>query len=188
VTASAFHHPSTLNSKPEVLQVAFQLAKLEFTISTITMTADKKELAVAALRAGTVIDHIPSAALFKAVRILGIENMDRHITIGFNLDSAKLGKKGIIKVADVEFDTDTLNRIAIIAPTAVVNIIRDFEVVEKRPVSLPDIVHGIVRCPNPKCISNNEPMHTKFHIVERNPVLLRCHYCSATVTGDDARI
>lgn len=152
------------------------------------MKNDKSELAVAALCNGTVIDHIPSEALFKAVRILGIENMDKHITIGFNLESVKLGKKGIIKVADVEFSDDVLNRIAIIAPTAVVNTIRNYEVVDKHPVVLPDVVHGIVKCPNPKCISNNEPMDTRFHITARNPVTLCCHYCSATVAGNKAQI
>ena len=95
------------------------------------MTVSKQELAVAALKNGTVIDHIPSSVLFKAVKILGIANLDKAVTIGNNLDSKKLGKKGIIKVADVFFPESTLNRIALIAPSAVVNIIRDYEVVEK---------------------------------------------------------
>lgn len=152
------------------------------------MTNNKKELAVAALKDGTVIDHIPSAALFKAVKILGIENMDKHITIGFNLESRKLGKKGIIKVSDTEFDESTLNRIAIIAPHAVVNTIRDFEVADKHAVTLPETVIGIVRCPNPKCISNNEPMSTRLHIINRDPVILRCHYCNHTINGADATL
>ena len=152
------------------------------------MTNNKKELAVAALKDGTVIDHIPSVALFKAVKILGIENMDKHITIGFNLESRKLGKKGIIKVSDTEFDESTLNRIAIIAPHAVVNTIRDFEVADKRAVTLPETVIGIVRCPNPKCISNNEPMSTRLHIINRDPVILRCHYCNHTINGADATL
>ncbi len=152
------------------------------------MTVNKSELAVAALCNGTVIDHIPSAALFKAVRILGIEHMDRAITIGFNLDSRKLGRKSIIKVADIEFDEATLNRIAIIAPTAVVNIIRNYEVVEKHPVALPENISGIIRCPNPKCITNNESMSTRFEVVSRNPVVCRCHYCSTSVAGEDAQV
>ena len=78
------------------------------------MSNDKKELAVAALRSGTVIDHIPADMLFKAVRILGIEKMTNSVTIGNNLDSNRQGKKGIIKVADVEFPDDVLNRIALI--------------------------------------------------------------------------
>ncbi|MDE7407550.1 MAG: aspartate carbamoyltransferase regulatory subunit, partial [Muribaculaceae bacterium] len=131
------------------------------------MTTDKKELAVAALKDGTVIDHIPSAVLFKVVKILGIEKLPNHVTIGNNLSSGKFGTKGIIKVADVEFPETTLNRIALIAPKAKVNIIRDYEVVEKRQVELPDALLGVVKCGHPKCITNNEPMKTRFHVVER---------------------
>lgn len=152
------------------------------------MSTTKKELAVAALRNGTVIDRIPSSALFQAVRLLGLEKSNCHVTIGNNLDSDKIGKKGIIKIADTEFPESVLNRIALIAPCAVVNTIRDFEVVEKRPVRLPDTVIGIVKCDNPKCISNNEPMHTKFEVINRDPVAIRCHYCNHTVEGKDAQI
>ena len=149
------------------------------------MTADKKELAVAALSAGTVIDHIPSSALFKAVKILGIANIHTPVTIGNNLPSKRLAAKGIIKVADVEFPEAVLNRIAIIAPTARINIIRDFKVV------LPEKVVGIVKCDNPKCITNNEPMSTVFHIVDRENtecVTLRCQYCNHTVTNSKAHL
>lgn len=149
---------------------------------------EKKELAVAALRNGTVIDHIPSSSVFKAVKILGLEELGHAVTIGCNLDSNKLGTKGIIKVADVEFDEATLNRIALIAPCAVVNIIRDFNVAEKHKVALPDTIMGIVKCANPKCITNNEPMFTKFHVVSRNPVEIRCHYCNHVVSGKDAKV
>lgn len=152
------------------------------------MTTSKKELAVAALRNGTVIDHIPSESLFKAVRILGIEKMKGSVTIGFNLESKNLGRKGIIKVADVEFDQTVLDRIAVIAPTAVVNVIREYEVAEKRPVVLGDTVEGIARCNNPKCITNNEPMATRFRVISREPVTLRCCYCNHTVCGAEAEI
>lgn len=152
------------------------------------MDMSKKELAVAALKDGTVIDHIPSSALFKAVRILGIESLDTNVTIGNNLSSHRLGRKGIIKVADTYFPEATLNRIALIAPTANVNIIRDFEVTEKHPVTLPDTITGIVRCSNPKCISNNEPMATRFEVVDRQDVTIRCHYCGRTVKAADAII
>ena len=80
---------------------------------------NKKELAVAALQNGTVIDHIPSDSLFKVVDLLGIKAIDNSVTIGFNLDSKKYGKKGIIKVADVKFPESTLNRIAIIEPNTI---------------------------------------------------------------------
>ena len=152
------------------------------------MTSNKKELAVAALKAGTVIDRIPSTALFKAVKLLGIENLDRSVTIGNNLESSKIGKKGIIKIADTVFPETVLNRIALIAPTAVVNTIENFEVTDKRPVELPETITGIVRCDNPKCITNNEPMETKFHVVGHDPVVIRCHSCNHTVEGKDAKI
>lgn len=148
----------------------------------------KKELAVAALENGTVIDHIPSSVLFKAVEILGIQKISDQLTIGNNLHSNRLGAKGIIKVANQFFPEAVLNRIAIIAPGAVVNIIKNFEVVEKLPVVLPENIIGIVKCNNPKCITNNEPMNTKFHLVDRENGELRCHYCGHTVVTSDATI
>ena len=149
------------------------------------MSTPKKELAVAALRNGTVIDHIPDSALFKAVDLLGLAGIDKSITIGNNLPSGKLGRKGLIKVADTFFPEEVLNRIAIIAPTAIIKTLRDYEVVEKRPVMLRDEVVGIVACNNPKCISNNEPMASRFHVVSRHPVCLVCHYCEHELTGSD---
>lgn len=152
------------------------------------MTKENKELAVAALRCGTVIDHIPAESLFKAVKILGIEKMTTNVTIGNNLSSHRLGKKGIIKVADVEFDDDVLNRIALIAPHANINIIRDYKVARKFPISLPQEIVGIVRCGNPKCITNNEPMRTRFTVVDRDDVAIRCHYCGQVVKSEEAII
>lgn len=152
------------------------------------MSTPNKELAVAALRDGTVIDHIPSDALFKAVKILGLEKLTSAITIGSNLDSRKLGKKGIIKVADVFFPEEIINRIAIIAPRAVVNIIRNYEVVEKRSVELPHTIKGIVKCNNPMCITNNEPMPTIFNVTDSDGETLRCHYCGHTQKRCEATI
>ena len=152
------------------------------------MTTDKKELAVAALRNGTVIDHIPSEALFKCVKILNLEALDCTLTIGNNLASKRCGSKGIIKVADVFFPEQVLNRIALIAPQAVVNTIRDYEVVEKRPVELPAQIRGIAKCDNPKCITNNEPMATLFVTDDDTPGFIRCHYCNHSVANNKATI
>lgn len=151
------------------------------------MTSHKKELAVAALKNGTVIDHIPARALFRAVHILGIEGMSNRVTIGNNLPGKEM-QKGIIKVEGIEFDRDVLNRIAVVAPTATINIIRDYAVTEKHPVELPETLIGTVRCPNPKCITNNEPMNTRFDVTERSTPILRCHYCNHCVSGADAEI
>lgn len=152
------------------------------------MTNDKKELQVAALENGTVIDHIPAEKLFTVVSLLGLEHMQNNITIGFNLNSKKLGKKGIIKIADKFFCDDEINRIAVVAPNVKLNIIRNYEVVEKREVSLPDELHGIVKCANPKCITNNEPMPTFFHVIDKDKCIIRCHYCEKEQTRENITI
>ena len=141
------------------------------------MNTEKKELAVAALRCGTVIDHIPAAVLFEVVKLLQLENSKCQLTIGNNLPSKTLGLKGIIKVADTTFPEAVMNRIALLAPEANVNVIENYEVVEKRRVELPNTLINVVRCHNPKCITNNEPMATRFIVIERNPVKIRCSYC-----------
>ena len=147
---------------------------------------EQKELAVAALQNGTVIDHIPTESLFKVVDLLGLKDLtDVSVTIGNNLSSGRMGKKGIIKVADLFFPEETLNRIAVIAPNVVVNIIRDYEVVEKLHVTLPDDLIDIVKCNNPKCITNNEPMRTHFHVIDREHTTLRCHSCERPVAQQD---
>lgn len=148
----------------------------------------KQELQVAALENGTVIDHIPSEKLFTVVAMLGLEHMGNNITIGFNLKSKKLGKKGIIKIADKFFCDDEINRIAVVAPNVKLNIIRDYEVVEKHELGLPDELRGIVKCANPKCITNNEPMPTRFHVVDKEKCVIRCHYCEKEQTRDDIEI
>ena len=150
------------------------------------MKTGKTSLAVAALCNGTVIDRIPAKALFKAARILDIEHADTAVTIGNNLPSKELGLKGIIKVADTVYPEATLNRIALIAPTTKINIIKDYEVVEKRHVELPDTIVGLVRCSNPKCITNNEPMLTRFNVVDREDVTIRCCYCAQDIKAADA--
>ena len=143
-----------------------------------------RQLAVAALCDGTVIDHIPSEALFKVVRILDIPSMKESVTIGFNLESARLGKKGIIKVSGTEFRRDIINRIAIVAPGAVINTIRNYSVVNKETVSLPHEIRGLVSCNNPKCITRHEPMDTRFDVVSDSPVTIRCRYCGQEMQGD----
>lgn len=136
-----------------------------------------KTLSVSAIKAGTVIDHVPASALFKVVSILNLDKLETMITIGNNLGSDKLGKKGIIKLSKVFFADDEINKIALVAPCAKLNIIRDFEVVEKKVVEIPDAIVGIAKCVNPKCITNNEDVTTRFEVVSKSEVKLKCHYC-----------
>ena len=128
---------------------------------------NKKERLVAAIENGTVIDHIPSAKTFQVVSLLGLEHSETPVTIGYNYPSKKVGMKGIIKVSDKFFTNDEISRLSVAAPNVVLNIIRDYEVVEKKTVETPDELHGIVKCNNPKCITNNEPMKTIFHVEDK---------------------
>lgn len=149
----------------------------------------EKELKVAALRNGTVIDHIPADKLYKVVSILHLDNCEQQITIGNNLDSAKVGKKGIIKISERAFAEDETNKIALIAPYAKINIIRDYQVVEKRPLILPEEIKEIVQCANPNCITNNQPVTTRFHVLNNDgDIMLKCHYCEREVKRDEVKI
>lgn len=149
---------------------------------------EKKELQVAALENGTVIDHIPSDKLFTVVSLLNLKDMDSNITIGYNLESKKLGKKGIIKIADKFFSDEEINRISVVASNIKLNVIRNYAVVEKKEAIMPDELKGIVKCNNPKCITNNEPMQTWFHVIDKEKGLLKCHYCEKEQQKDNIKL
>ncbi len=149
------------------------------------MKERRKELQVAALCNGTAIDHIPSNVVFKVVSLLELENIKNPITIGNNLESKKMSSKGIIKIADKFFEEEVINKIALIAPHVVLNIIKDYEVVEKKRVALPQTIKGIVKCNNPKCITNNEPMLTHFQVIDSHKIELCCHYCDIKIKKDE---
>ena len=149
---------------------------------------EKKELQVAALENGTVIDHIPSDKVFTVVSLLDLQNTDGNITIGNNFESKKLGKKGIIKVADRLFTDEEVSRLSVVAPNIKLNIIRHYEVVEKKQIVMPDELKSIVKCNNPKCITNNEPMQTWFHVVDKEQGILKCHYCEKEQQKDNIKL
>lgn len=147
-----------------------------------------KQLQVAALKNGTVIDHIPNSKLFEVVRLLHLEQItDSSITVGYNLESHEMGRKSLIKVSDHYFSDSELNQLSVVAPNVTLCIVRDYEIAEKKKVALPPRLSGIVRCPNPKCITNNEPMPTLFHTVDEDSGTLRCHYCEKEISVGEAK-
>ena len=139
--------------------------------------SNKTERQVAAIKNGTVIDHIPAEKTYQVVNLLQLETLDTPVTIGYNYPSNKIGRKGIIKVSDKFFTDEEISRLSVVAQNVVLNIIHDYEVVEKKTVITPDDIKGIVKCNNPKCITNNEPMNTVFHVVNKEKGILKCHYC-----------
>ena len=136
-----------------------------------------KERLVAAIENGTVIDHIPAEKTYQVAQLLGLYKLTDTVTIGFNYPSKKLGKKGIIKVTDKFFTDEEISCLSVITPNVVLSIIRNYEVVEKKTVDTPDELRGIVKCNNPVCITNNEPMKTIFHVVDKDRGICKCHYC-----------
>ena len=149
---------------------------------------DKKQLEVSAIKDGIVIDHIPARNLFKVIEILGLNQIETQITFGTNLNSKKLGKKGIIKISDVFFEDEDINKIALLARKASLCIIKNYKVVEKKEVEIPDTIKGIVRCVNPKCITNVENVKTRYTVESKNGVKLRCHYCEKITDQDHIKI
>jgi len=149
-------------------------------------TDQRKELKVSAIENGTVIDHIPAKSLFRVIRILGLDRMEDQILFGTNLDSKKYGKKGIIKVSNIFFKSEEINKIALVAPTATLIVIKDYKVVTKTQVEIPQHVEKIVKCFNPNCITNHESVETKFDVIEDESGLkLSCHYCEKTTSKED---
>jgi len=148
----------------------------------------EKELKVTALKNGTVIDHIPADKLFKVVSILQIEKCGSLVTLGNNLESKLLGLKGIIKVSDRFFEESETNKIALLAPNAKINIIRDYAVVEKRSLALPDEIRDIVQCGNPNCITNHQSVATRFFVIKNGDVRLKCRYCEREMKQEEVKI
>ena len=148
----------------------------------------KKELQVAAIENGTVIDHIPAEKTYEVAKLLNLQTLTEPVTIGYNLPSSKLGKKGIIKIADKYFTDEEINRLSVVAPKIVLNIIKNYEVVEKKTVETPDELPGIITCNNPKCITNNEPMQTYFTVVDKAHGIVKCHYCDKEQQLDDVKL
>jgi aspartate carbamoyltransferase regulatory subunit len=149
----------------------------------------EKKLIVAALCNGTVIDHIPSEKLFKVVSLLNLNTYENLITIGNNLESKKIPTKGIIKISDRFLAEEEANKIALIAPNGNISIIKNYVVVEKRPLILPSEIKEIVQCTNSNCVTNHQFVPTRFQVLSNeNSSVLKCHYCEREVKQDEVRI
>jgi aspartate carbamoyltransferase regulatory subunit len=148
------------------------------------------ELKVSKIRNGTVIDHITAGMAPAVLKILGIEQgCSDTVIVAMNVRSQRLGLKDMVKVENRALEAETVKKIAIVAPRATVNIIKDFAVVQKIPVELPHELIGIVRCSNRNCVTNSSERVTSYFVVEsRDPLQLRCHYCETLVEGPAASV
>lgn len=135
---------------------------------------------------GTVIDHIPAGMAARVWMLLKLEKHKKRIYVGLNLHSTTMKEKDLIKIEERMLQPEEANHIAIFAPDATISIIENFEIKEKFQVSLPDIIHGYLKCPNSRCISNFEGAITSFNLSQiGTQTHLSCRYCQKTFTQND---
>jgi aspartate carbamoyltransferase regulatory subunit len=145
----------------------------------------EEELRVSKIRSGTVIDHIPGGQALNVLAILGIDGTSGDVvSIGMNVPSDRLGRKDVVKVEDRELSQSELDTLSLIAPAATINIIRDFDVIEKHRVERPDRVTGVLQCSNHNCITvEGEPAESEFEVLDDG---IRCVYCGTIIREDIA--
>jgi aspartate carbamoyltransferase regulatory subunit len=149
---------------------------------------DKIERKIPAIKDGSVIDHIPSRDTFRIMRVLDPQEFIYPISVTLNLESKKMGKKGVIKIDTRILTKNEVNKIAILAPYATVSIIKNYEVVEKIQVKIPSELVGIINCANPICVTNKEEVRTNFKVIREDPVEVKCHYCERVYDKDEVEI
>lgn len=150
---------------------------------------DLRPYKVYAIKEGVVVDHIPPWSSLKIIRLLGLDDKgcdrDSIITLGVNLESNKHGRKDVLKIENKELTREELNKISLVAETATVNIINGYAVAEKVKMTVPNIIIGLISCSNDKCITNHQPVKTRFDKVSVNPLKLKCHHCERLFSKDE---
>jgi aspartate carbamoyltransferase regulatory subunit len=150
------------------------------------MEQQKEQMMVAALENGSVIDHIPTDKLFTIVQLLQLDTFSNEVIIANNLDSRAMGKKGLIKISGKFFTEAEISKLAVVCPNIRLTVIKNYKVAEKRQINLPERLIDIVKCANPVCITNNEPMKTYFTI--NNLKTVKCRYCGKEQTLENIKL
>jgi aspartate carbamoyltransferase regulatory subunit len=149
--------------------------------------SDTSQLLVRRIKDGTVVDHIENGKALIVLRVLDITGREGNVvTVALNVPSSKHVKKDIIKVENKFLEKVETDKLALIAPHATINIIRDYKLVEKRKINLPDSIIGIFDCPNLNCVTNSEEdIRSTIDIIDKEKIMLRCKYCARTITIDE---
>lgn len=146
----------------------------------------EEPLRVRKIREGTVIDHIPAGLALIVTQILGMTGREGNvIAIVMNVESKKLGKKDILKIEGKELKPKEVNKVALVAPTATINIVREFKVIKKFRVNIPNEIRGIISCPNPTCITKREKIEPVFKVISKDPLKLQCDYCGTYINREE---
>ncbi len=136
-----------------------------------------------------MIDHIRAGEALRVLQILGITGKEgKIVSVAMNVPSSKIDKKDVVKVANRFLKTDETDKLALVAPQATVNLIRNYKVSEKRKVELPLVFRGLLKCPNPTCVSNmpHEPIVSTIDVIDKDTPLLKCRFCQRLITPSDA--
>lgn len=155
------------------------------------MSTEETQLLIRRIKDGTVIDHIKAGEALRVLKILGITGKDGEIvSIAMNVPSAKIEKKDVIKVANRFLRIEETNKLALVAPQATVNIIKNYKVAEKRKVELPKVFLGLLKCPNPTCVSNltHEPIMPTIDVIDKQTPLLKCRFCQRLISPNESLI
>lgn len=152
------------------------------------MVKEIKEIKIAAIKEGTVLDHLETNQVFKIIQLLNLDKTISGISCATNLESTKLGKKGIIKVSDKFLTKEEVEMISIISQDATLVIIQDYIIQSKRKLELPDMIKKIIKCNNPKCITNIEPVVTQFDVLNKTPLVIKCIFCEQIIEHNQIKI
>lgn len=122
---------------------------------------------------GIVLDHIKAGNGMRVYEALKLNTLKCQVAIIQNAKSEKQGVKDIIKInelIDLNFDV-----LGYIDSDVTVNVIKDGKA-EKKAVSLPKRIVNVVKCSNPRCISNVEDIDYEFELTDQKGTY-RCIYC-----------
>ncbi len=144
----------------------------------------ERKLQVSALRSGTVLDHLSAGSALRTLQLLKLD-ADATVLVGVNLQSKRLGRKDLIKVANRELTPEEINTVALLSPHASLSIIREFEVVTKMEVRIPAVIEGLIRCVNPACITKGQRDLSRILTLQTDPLKLRCYYCERSFPGTE---
>jgi aspartate carbamoyltransferase regulatory subunit len=145
-----------------------------------------RELKVKPIKNGTVIDHITANKALHVLKILKLPSQEAAVTIAMNVKSSQMGAKDIVKIEGRELESAEVDKIALIAPQATINIIRDYDIITKGKVKLQEKISAILRCANPNCITNTEePVNSLFYVTSPEPLVVRCYYCERAMDHNE---
>jgi aspartate carbamoyltransferase regulatory subunit len=149
---------------------------------------NEPKIRIVKIQNGTVIDHIAAGHALDVLQILGITGKEGSVvSLGMNISSSRITTKDIVKLEDRYLKDDEVAKIALVAPDATINTIRDSKIERKNRVELPTTITNVIVCPNQRCVTNKErePIHPKYEVITKTPMKVKCEYCWTIIDEHD---